>query len=141
MRFIEIFAEVIEKSLDEWALTAARYDSYLHTGFLDFLHDFLHTRENLGGRHRVEDVCLHIIHLLCFIQRDVDTLLLLHHHLDGVDTSGSLGGIGIGGSHVDVKLLHRLLPCYGMIGHTVIQYTIHIKKNGFRVEFPKAVVF
>ncbi|CUQ56616.1 Uncharacterised protein [Segatella copri] len=84
---------------------------------------------------------LHIIHLLCFVQRDVDALLLLHHHLDGVNASGSFGGISIGCSHVDIKLFHRFLPCHSMIWHTVVQHAVHIKKHGFRVEFPKTVFF
>jgi|UPI000316FBAE hypothetical protein len=28
-----------------------------------------------------------------------------------------------------------------MIWHTVVQHAVHIKKHGFRVEFPKAVFF
>ncbi len=68
----------------------------------------------------MEDFGLHVVHLLCLVERDVDAFLLLHHHLNGVYASSALCGISIGGSHVDVELLHGFLPGHGMIRHTVV---------------------
>ena len=140
MLLVEVFAKIGEQSLDEWSLSAARHHSYCHVGIGYSLHQRDNPVEYLGFGHRVEYASLHVVHLLCFLVCYLSALLSSHHHAYGVHALGSLGGVCVCGSHVDAKSLHRLLPCYCMIGHGVIEYAIHIEKHGFRQELSKAML-
>ena len=65
----------------------------------------------------VKDVGFYVVHALCLVEADVFVLLLFYKLYDGIDTSCAFCGVRVGRRHVYAKLLHALLPCYGMIGH------------------------
>ena len=140
MVLVKEFAEVVEKSVEERALSAAGDHTDGHATLAYLPHERFHPIEDAGIGHLMEQVCLHVVHLLCLLERDVVSLLCLHHHADGVDATSTLGGIGIVGSHGNVKLRHGLLPGTCVVRHGIIENAIHVEKHSFGLESLKAVL-
>ena len=79
----------------------------------------------------MENLRLHIVHSLRFRFVDILSKLALYHDPYRIDATSAFCGIGIVGCHVDAEASHRLLPGNSMIGHGVVEHTVHVEKYGF----------
>lgn len=56
--------------------------------------------------------------------------LVFHVFSDGIHTTCTLGGVGIGSREMQSEVTHGALPGYRMMGHAVIEHPVHVKKYG-----------
>ena len=140
MAFVYKVGEVVEHPLYERTLPAAGDDAYLHAVSLYGCHQLLYSFHYRSFGHQSEQTCFLVVHFLSLLFADVASLLLLHYYLDGLHTPHAFILVCVSLRHVYAILSHRLLPAYGMIGHRVVEYAVHVKKHSLGTEPPKAVL-
>ena len=131
MLLVEVLPEVIEQSLEERTLSAASDNRHLSPMLPNGMHQVVYSIEDCRCRHIVKQARLYVVHLLCLFEANVTLLLFVNHLPDGVNASCSFRSVCIGSRHANAELCHSLLPGYGMIGHGIIEYAVHIEEHGF----------
>ena len=132
MVFGEETVKVVKQSLEERALSASRHHTDGNASILYLLHKRKDTGEDFSHRHTMENLRLDVIHALRLLRRYLLALLHADIMADGVDAACSFRGIRVVGSEVDAELAHRLLPCHSMIGHGVIEHSVHVEEHHTR---------
>ena len=126
---------------DESVLCTAGNDAYLQTFLLDLAHQFRYSVHDRCRGQQAEHACFLIVHALCFGFIDIFVLLLFYEHTDRIHAAHALCGVCLVGRHAYSVAFHCLFPRRCMVGHGVVEHTIHIEKHDLWGKRLVAVLF
>ena len=121
-------------------LSAACDHADFQAVFFDLLHQLFCSRHFLCRWAGGKESRLVGIHFCGFLVAEFCVPLLARQQFNGFHATHAFILVGTAEGHVELIVCHGVVPALCMVGHGVVDDTVHVEKHGFGAKLPKAVL-